>query len=74
MTDDRVPSDLNRQTDAVAELLLAGDHRAAERALDTLRDVAWRHRAATVRAGRHAGPAARAEARLVGTVLGAGRG
>ena len=47
---------LEHQTDALAALLVAGDHPAAERALDALRELAWHRRAAEIRARRHAGP------------------
>jgi len=49
---------LERQTDALAALLVAGDYQAAERALDALRELAWHRRAAEIRARRHAGPGA----------------
>ena len=54
---------LERQTDDLAALLIAGDHPTAERAVDSLRELAWRQRAAAVRARRHAGPGTRAAGR-----------
>ena len=48
------------QTDALAELLLAGEFHAAERAVDGLRELAWHCRAGEIRARRHAGPGTRA--------------
>ena len=55
---------LERQADHLAALLVAGDHPAAERALDGLRELAWRRRADAIRAKRHASPGARAFVRL----------
>ena len=55
---------LEHQADDVAALLIAGDHPTAERAIDALRELAWRRRAGEVRARRHAGPGVR------GAVLG----
>ena len=51
---------LEHQTDDVAALLIAGDHPTAERAVDALRELAWRRRADAVRGRRHAGPGTRA--------------
>ena len=50
---------LERQTDTLAALLVAGEFRAAERAIDGLRELAWRRRAVEIRAWRHAGPGTR---------------
>ena len=50
---------LEHQADDVAALLIAGDHPTAERAIDALRELAWRRRATVVRARRHAGPGTR---------------
>ena len=47
------------QTDALAALLVSGDHPAAERAVDGLRELAWRRRAGEIRARRHAAPGPR---------------
>ena len=51
---------LERQTDALAALLVAGDYQGAERTLDALRELAWHRRAGEIRARRHASPGARA--------------
>jgi hypothetical protein len=59
-----VSDQLEDQTEALAEALIAGDHPAAERALDGLRELAWRRRAEVIRARRHAGPGTRAFVRL----------
>ena len=48
------------QTDALTTLLAPGEFRAADRALDALRELAWHRRAAMLRARRHAGPGTRA--------------
>ena len=50
---------LEHQTDDLAALLIGGDHPTAERAVDALRELAWRRRAAEIRARRHAGPGVR---------------
>jgi hypothetical protein len=50
---------LEHQADALAALLLAGDHAGGERALDGLRETTWHRRAGEIRARRHAGPGAR---------------
>ncbi len=55
---------LERQTDTLAALLVAGDYQAAERTLDGLRELAWHRRAGEIRARRHVGPGTR------GAVLG----
>ena len=54
---------LEHQTDGLAALLIAGDHATAERAVDALRELAWRWRADAIRTPRNAGPGTR------GTVL-----
>jgi len=55
---------LEHRTDDLATALIAGDHATAERAVDALRELAWRRRADAVRARRHAGPGARGRAVL----------
>jgi hypothetical protein len=50
---------LEHQTDDLAALLIVGDHLTPERAIDALRDLAWRRRAAELRARRHPSPGAR---------------
>ena len=47
---------LERQTDTLAVLLVAGEFHAAEVALDALREATWHRRAGEIRARRHAGP------------------
>ena len=46
-------------TDDLAALLIAGKYPTAERAVDALRELAWRGRAAEIHARRHAGPGVR---------------
>ncbi len=53
---------LEHQTDTLAALLLLGDHAAAERAVDALRELTWRRRAGEIRARRHVGPGPRTAA------------
>ena len=50
---------LERQTATLAALLVAGEFHAAEVAVDSVRELAWRRRAAVVRARRHVGPGVR---------------
>ena len=53
---------VERLTDDLAAFLIAGEYPTAERALDGLRELAWRRRAAAVRVRRHAGPGTRGAA------------
>ncbi len=51
------------RTDDLATALIAGDHPTAERAVDALRELAWRRRAGEIRARRHVSPGARRASR-----------
>ena len=46
-------------TDDLTAQLIAGEYPTAERAVDALRELAWRRRAAAVRARRHPSPGVR---------------
>jgi hypothetical protein len=54
-----VTDQFEHRTDDLATALIAGNHPAAERAVDALRELAWHRRSGEIRARRHAGPGVR---------------